>query len=184
MAINLFFRSTVLSVALIPLLMAGCESSNAASDDKMADLRAAYLLADEPEGAISVAEAKAAAKDGKPFVLFARIGIEGYDTWQPGKATFVVSDPVAFLDINEGDHQHADGDGHDHSNCPFCNKKVDVSETMAVIQFVDANGELLAVDAQQLFELQKDQMVVVSGRGEVDSLGNLFVTADGIYIRR
>ena len=43
---------------------------------------------------------------------------------------------------------------------------------------------ILPIDARQLLGVEKDQVVVVRGKGHVDKLGVLVISADGIHVRR
>ena len=51
------------------------------------------------------------------------------------------------------------------------------------MRVVDQQGNVVSQDARKLFGLTAGQLVVVRGRAKVDSIGNLVVTADGIYPR-
>jgi hypothetical protein len=89
---------------------------------------------------------------------------------------FVISDPTAG-----GDDEHVCTD----EGCPFCaNKKQAESEAIAVVQFVDAQGRVLPLDARQLFDLAPQQTVVVRGQAKIDELGSLILSANGLYTRR
>jgi hypothetical protein len=74
--------------------------------------------------------------------------------------------------------------GHTHvcEGCPFCSKNQE--DRVAVVEFVDHAGKVLPYDAQQLFGVEHNQIVVVRGKPRVDELGGMVISASGLYIRR
>ena len=152
--------------------------------------REKYLLSEEPTGAVGVLEARGlvteqvtAGGEGspalKPVVLLGRIGSGPDSTWDPGVAKFVIRDPAAEME----EHDH--GPGHDPDNCPFCKAKKEKSPDMtALVQVVDSEGQVVEIDARKLLSVDLNQLVVVRGQAQIDSLGNLIVSADGIYVRQ
>lgn len=136
--------------------------------------RAKYLLADEPPGAVGILDLRESISGDQRVVLVGQIG--GItDPWSRGQASFVIVDPVALME----------GEGHSQDcDCPFCRQSSEETEGLALVQFVDDSGEVLSVDAQRLFGVSQDQMVVVQGRAKLDQLGHLVVAAHGLYVRR
>ncbi len=164
-----------LAVALLGLVtLAGCSASQAAGDADVLAARTQVLLTSEPENAVGILEIR---EDGIPeeeFTLVGRVGGVA-EPWSPGEAAFIMSDPVAGI---SGDHECGD-------DCAFCKKKNEHKvEPWAIVQFTDDSGIVLPIDARKLLALEESQTVVVRGRATVDSLGNLIVSAKGIYIRR
>jgi hypothetical protein len=161
-------------------LMLGLPGCQRAEDPAVLEQRQKLLLNAEPEGALGVVEArKVATQEPQPIVLVGRIGAGPSSTWDPRKAAFVVADlsssPDAFA------HEH----GEDHDHCPFCQAKADqTAQLTARIEVVDESGSVIPIDARRLLTLQDQQTVVVRGVGRLDSLGNLVVTADGVYAIR
>lgn len=148
----------------------GCGTHNTELDTQ----RAKYLLADEPPGAVGVLDLRESISGDQQVVVVGQIGGIA-DPWSRGQASFVIMDPVALME----------GEGHsENCDCPFCHKSSEETEGLALVQFVDDSGEVLSVDAQRLFCVSKDQMVVVQGRAKLDQLGHLVVAAHGLYIRR
>ncbi len=158
-------------------LLTGCSASEAIEDQTVADHRTRLLLAEEPAGAVSVLDAKAAASSQEEIVIIGRIAAGEHTPWDHGKAAFLVSDAAANLD----DHGH--GACHD-DNCLFCKDASSVTDKLAIVRFLDRQGQVLPIDARKLLGVEENQLVVVRGRGEVDPLGNLVIAAEGIYIRR
>ena len=66
----------------------------------------------------------------------------------PGKASFVLSEAPA-----KG-HDH--GAGHDADNCPFCRRRA-ADARMAVVQFVNDQGEVLKTDVPTLLGVEPGQ---------------------------
>lgn len=153
----------------LALLAAGCGTH---ADIDAA--RARYLLAEEPNDARGILELREAAATGE-VVVVGRVGGVS-QPWSKGQAAFIITDPTAG-----GDDAHVCTD----DGCPFCAKKKQAeTDAIAVVQFVDARGQVLPLDARQLFDLQVEQTIVVRGEAKVDSLGSLILSANGLYIRR
>lgn len=164
--------------------LAGCSqsperagSSASTADARMVELRRKYVLAEEPSGAIAIADAKKGLEGQPEVVLAGRIGAGKHDPWEKGKATFIISDAIT------DPTGHANSPGHDAENCPFCKRRASSADSTAIVQFVDEAGQVLPVDARALLEAEKDQVVIVKGRGEVNALGTLVVSAQGIYLK-
>lgn len=183
---------------LLSSVVALCVGCQAAEDPAVLAERAKYLLDVEPAGAVGVLEAReqfaqpqAAAEQAPPqeapsasppreLVLVGRIGGGVNQTWEPGKAAFVVLDPSAEIPS----HDHSAG-GHSHDNCPFCQAAQKASEdASALIKVVDPQGEVVSMDARKLLAVRDGQLVVVKGQGQIDDLGNLVVAARAIYVRQ
>lgn len=158
-------------------LLTGCGRSSQASDPEVARQRSQFLLADEPADAIGIMEYRELEHQAGAVVLVGRVGGQ-HETWSPGAAAFVISDPAVAL-AAEG-HAHPCDDG-----CAFCKKrKENLMASHAIVQFKNAQGQIVPHDARDLFHLEEHQTVVVEGHAEVDSLGHLVVSARGIYVRR
>jgi hypothetical protein len=145
----------------------------------------AWLLSDEPPAARGILEIKDELTGGETpdqwteVVLLARVGGVGEHTWDPERAAFTVLDLSAVDDVS----QHKSSD-HDADQCPFCRaKERKLLECTAVVEIVDAAGQVPAVDARQLLGLKEGQDIVVRGRARIDSLGGLSVQADGVFVR-
>jgi len=73
---------------------------------------------------------------------------------------------------------------NDADNCPFCRaKKAKLLASTALVQVVDAEGNVPAMDARKLLGLKEGRTIVVRGEAQIDGLGNLAVRAAGIYVR-
>jgi hypothetical protein len=153
------------------LLTTGCGRL----ETEMTAARARFLLAEEPADAQGVLDLRETAATGD-VVVVGRVGGVS-QPWSRGQAVFIISDPT----VGGEDEGHVCSD----EGCPFCaNKKQAENEAIAVVQFIDAQGRVLPLDARELFGLELQQTVVVRGRAKVDELGSLIVSANGLYIRR
>jgi hypothetical protein len=159
----------------IGLMMASAFCPPAEAADPVAGL----LLAVEPAGALSLAEAKGTlTTTPQPIVIAGRIGARGMDPFLEGKASF------SLLEIPADDHAHKPG--HDADDCPFC-KKRNANAPMAAVQFLGADGKPIPVDARKAFGVQKGSDVVIRGTAVFDpklGIPVIQMTADGIFVRK
>jgi hypothetical protein len=165
-------------------LIAGCSGP---WDSESADRGGSVeftLLDEEPPGARGVLETRTDFEgrenpgDWADVVLVARIGgIEG-EIWDPNRAAFMVID-TSYVEPETKD----EAPQHDADNCPFCraNKKKLLAST-ALVQIVDAAGEVPAVHAKKLLQVDEGQTVVLRGQARIDGLGNLAVQASGVFL--
>lgn len=134
--------------------------------------------AESDSGTVDPSALEPAYESAEPIqlVLEARVGSSDDQTWEPGKAEFMVSEVLS-------DDVHG-GEGHDPETCPFCQLEAgSASARIAVIRFLDEADQLIEVDARTLLGVEAGQEVVVSGTASVDPLGVLVIAADGIYLR-
>lgn len=143
--------------------------------------RQKFVLPAEPEGAMSIVDAKSKLEKQpeapQPVVIVGRIGAREHDPFLEGKASFIMIDIV--------DDGHAKKPGHDADNCPFC-KKRQAKLPLAAVQFVDADGQVILFDSRQLFGLAKGREVVVRGTATYNTklpMPVVQVTADAIHVR-
>ncbi len=79
---------------------------------------------------------------------------------------------------------HAKHHGGSH-NCAFCQRLAAKSaHTIAVVNFVDENGEILKIDSRELLGLEENQRVIIRGRAEMLGGTMLVIHADGVHVRR
>lgn len=153
-------------------------SATTYADTAVAEAPADLVLADEPAGAMSLAQARGKlGLEPKPVVIAGRIGGKGTEPFLDGKASF------SLMEIPADDH--ASKPGHDADSCPFC-KKRQANATMAAVQFLGADGKPIPVDARKLFGVEKGQDVVIRGTAVFNAkLGVpiIQVNADGIFVR-
>ena len=101
-------RPAMLLLAAVCLSLPGCQRPE---DPAVLQQRQKYLLTEEPPGAVGVVEAHAKvtqpASSGQRLILVGRVGAGLNQTWDPGKAAFVVSDPS----VKFSSHEH--GPGHE-----------------------------------------------------------------------
>lgn len=159
---------------LSSVAIAGCGSTPALSPEIQA-ARKQYLLDQPPADPVMIADArKLEAKS--PMVVVGKLGVAGQTTFEKGQATFAVTDAHPKV----AGHKH--GDGQDESDCPFCKRSQ--GERFAIVQFVDADGNVLKLDGQTLLGAKEGDEVTIHGTGEVNSLDVLVINADGVYVKR
>ena len=133
-----------------------------------------YRLTSEPAGAVSVLELRNNGKDNDEIVIHGRIG--GVQPWVEGLSVFTLVDS-SFPSCNE----------IPDDECPtpwdYCCEP-DLESKTALVKVVDQHGKPLGVGAQELLGLKELQNVVVQGKVQLDSSGNLSVVASGVYIRQ
>jgi hypothetical protein len=135
-----------------------------------------YLLADEPDGAVGVIEARESAKDGEPIVVVGRIG-GAANPWIEGRAAFTLLDASMAM-VAEG----ADNEEGEICLDDCCAEERGKCTTL--VKVVDGNGKLVAADSRQLLGVSADDTVVVSGTASKDASGNFTVLAQGVFVRR
>ena len=176
-------RITTASMLLLAATVAltGCGSS--APADQAANViptavvdGSKFILADEPEDAVGVIEARESAKNGAPIVVVGRIG-GAANPWIEGRAAFMILDASMALvaeGSDSGDDELCTGDccAAERANCT------------TLVKVVDAEGKLIAADSRQLLGLTENDTVVVRGKVNRDESGNVAVLAEGVYVRR
>jgi hypothetical protein len=79
---------------------------------------------------------------------------------------------------------HAKHHGGNH-NCAFCQSlAVKNAHAIAVVNFVDENGEIIRVDTRELLGLKENQKIVVRGKARLLGGAMLVIDADGVFTRR
>ncbi|WP_040771338.1 hypothetical protein [Novipirellula maiorica] len=171
------------------LALVGCGDSPVSDSDSVSS---PFLVSSEPAGAITPTEFKEAASSEhetvddaavddsatvttNEVVLAGKIDAGDLDPFEPGKATFVLSELP--------DAEHAAGDPDHANNCPFCKRRLK-NAPKVVVRFVDDSGELIAQDAQAMLGVKKGDSVVVKGVAEYQEAINMIqINAESIYRR-
>ncbi len=175
---KLTIQGFVLSLAASVLF--GCGGSSSADPTALATPAAIkgqkYLLADEPDGAIGVIEARDSAKDGEPVVVVGRIG-GAANPWIEGRAAFTLLDASMAI-VAEG----ADNEEGEICLDDCCAEERGKCTTL--VKVVDGDGKLVAADSRQLLGVSADDTVVVSGAASKDASRKFTVLAQGVFVRR
>lgn len=184
-----------LVAGLMCIIAIGCRAETV--DPETAEWRRQFLVASEPAGAITlteladrlgitkpefgsdVAQDETAVEEptiaGEPtetVVVVGRIFAGDMEPWDIGKAAFLLAELP--------DEGH--GEGHDADNCPFCKRKAARAPT-AIVQFTDAAGQVIPIDARKLFAVDKKDVVVVRGRAVPGELSALVISATDMHVR-
>jgi len=166
--------STIVIAALAGLCACGVSSSTTivTAPARTASLPAAMALAAEPAGARPVKDVVLAAKTGDEVVVAGRVGVEGSD-----RAYFTLVDP-SLKACSETPLE-------DPCETPWdfcCSPPEELAKVSALVQFRDGTelfpGSVLGFDG-----LDHLKSVVVKGKAEKDSSGNLTVVAGGIFVK-
>ena len=160
-------------IVILGSLIMGCNSKNSPNTTNIDS--SLYLLTSEPAGAISVQELKdVSPKNEDDIVVFGRIG--GIQPWIKGLSVFTLVDS-ALTPCNE----------RPDDTCPppwdYC-CEADLAANQTLIKVVDKQGMPLELGAQELLDVKELQTVVVQGKVQRDTAGNLSVLASGVFIRR
>ena len=170
-----FSRAVVTGLALV----VGVVATAAMAEIDTAAIRGSVVLAEEPTGAVSIADAKAKLTTTPQAVVVAgRIGGRGTSPFGKNEATF------SMLEIPTDDH--AAKPGHKPDDCPFCKKRA-ANSPIAAVSFAGADGKVIPLDAQKLFGVAEGQDVVVRGNGFFDpklGIPVIQINADGLYVRK
>jgi hypothetical protein len=99
--------------------------------------------------------------------------------WYAGQASFFLVD--AKIAAQFASHAHA----HGGEDCAFCQQLASKNaHAIAVVNFVDAQGKIIEIDARQLLGVKDRQTVVIRGKAKLLAGALLVVDADGIYVPR
>ena len=170
-------RHTFSLIALLGLaLPSGCDWSPTSSTSGPVDSQATkYLLQAEPQGAMTPTEIKETVTEPTSLAIAGRIDAGEIEPFQKGIASFVISQLP--------DSTHAGGDPKHADNCPFCKRKLK-NAPKAVVQFLDADGKVLPIDARELLGVAKGDVVVVQGTAQyLEAVNTVQINADGVFIR-
>lgn len=176
----LFPKMCLSAAAMLLTVAAGCsqQSSENAYNPSPTDIDVSrYILAEEPAGAMGVIEAREKAQNDEPVVLVARIG--GSKTpWIDGRAAFMVIDAGMTLVA----------DGTDSGEGEICLDSCCASlltDCTTLVKIVDADGQVVPVDARQMLKADVNDMIVIRGKINRDNdQGSFAVLADGVHVRR
>lgn len=158
---------------VVALSLVGCSGGTTASSGPSAE-GAAFLVNEEPAGAIGVAEArKSAANDGE-IVVVGRIG-GSEKPFVAGLAAFTIVDPALKP-------------CPDDEGCPtpwdYCCDTGSVKDNIATIKLTDPAGMPLAKDARELLGVKELATVVVRGKAQRSADGNLSLIAKQVFVKK
>lgn len=169
-------RAPIAWACLLVASALGCEKAWSGPSPQVAKWRSKFLRATEPAGATSLAEVRKREGASSGIVLVGQVGVPGQNYWIDGKAAFLIREVT-----NEDPAGHG-GEGHDPANCPFCRRKASQAASTAIVQFLDQRGQIIGIDARELFELTDNQRVVVQGTAQVVEPDLLVITAWSLFM--
>lgn len=169
----------VAAVAAVSVLLSACgqEKSSSASVEAP-ESASAFLLADPPAEAPGLLEGLATAAPGDTVLVSGRVG-GMRDPLSSDFALFVLADEsLEFCDEMADDHCKSPWDA-------CCEPPEKIAAARAVVQFVDASGEPLAVNLGESVGLAANDHVIIRGRLAPDAGdGNRVILAEGVAIQR
>ena len=137
----------------------------------------AILLPGAPTGAVSVTEARKDPSPGKEITISGDI-IGRTNVFVPNRAMLILGDPGVITSCNR-----ISGDG-----CPTpwdvcCDDPDVISKSIATVQVVDADGNLLKSGLKGLGGMKELSQLVVQGTiADGSSADNLVINATGIHV--
>jgi hypothetical protein len=100
--------------------------------------------------------------------------------WYRNQASFFLVDQKMAAEFAAHARRHGGGEG-----CTFCKGlAARNAHAIAVVNFVDENGEILRFDTRVLLDLEENQQVTVRGKARLLAGRMLVIDADGIFVRR
>ena len=175
------FRLSLLACLMLALGavgLTGCEKSDAADKAAISKHRDKFLLAEEPAGAKGVIDTREEMPRQGEMVVVGKVGGRA-DIFTKGQARFFMADASVSL-VTDG-HQHKEGE-----ECAYCRDKANATkQTMiAIVQFVDDDGNVVPASADELFDIKANDTIVVRGRAHLGEDDWLIIAAKGLYVRR
>jgi hypothetical protein len=171
------------ALSITVALISGCadgpadRSRTAAAEDQIDGAR--YKLAEEPDDAIGVIEARQSATDSAPLTVVGRIGGTS-SPWVDGRAAFTLLDASLVL-VAEGTDA---GDAGDGQICTGDCCAAERAHATMLVKILGENGRVLEVDSRDLLGIAENDMVVVRGKAKKDKNGNVTLVADAVFVRR
>ena len=100
--------------------------------------------------------------------------------WNSNEATFYIVDQ----DVASKLQAHLAEQGPDHQDCPFCARAIKKSvDSMAAVSVRDKSGKPIRIAANDLLELDEDNVVVVQGNASLLAGNMLVIDAEKIYVK-
>lgn len=109
--------------------------------------------------------------------------------WEETQPDFPFAKNQAILFLGDlGEVAELEAHGHAHApgeECAFCTAHASESSAMlAMVRFMDENGEVLPIGVRHLFDVKEKDTVVIQGSARIVDGGMMVVDATGFYIRR
>lgn len=155
----------ILSASGLAAAMSGCGESQ----PDFTALRSAFLSDQLPADVLSIGEAQVADEGIKDLHVVGRIFADQISPFDSESAAFNI------IELPKPGHSH-----EDPGDCPFCKREM-LNAPTALVQVVDAEGQVLKPSADQIFGLSKSQNVVVTGT--LSKVGDaLIISASSLHL--
>lgn len=170
-----FHQLSILSPSILSLFVGlvgvsvsgsvGCDSSDSSLTDSAATRATnAYVIADQPEDAVSLTQAaESLGGETKSMTLIGKIDAGDFSAFETDTATFMLSE-LPSDGHGTDDPDHAD-------NCPFCKRRL-ANAPKAIVQIVDDRGNVIATDARELIGVDQGNRVIAVGEASFDESVN------------
>ena len=166
-------RAWLLIFPIACLALGGCGQS---VPPEVLAVRERLLLKQEPDGAITIEQAREQVAENPDVTLIVKVGNRNFTNWSAEhQATFYVSEGFPGSDYNVGPD-------HDASACPFCKWKWKEVDSFAVVDVVNEAGDVLPRSVETIFNLTPGGTVTLEGDGSVDESGVLTVRLTGLFV--
>ncbi len=157
------------------LMLSGCAKEESPSGSSANGASATWLLASEPEGALSVSDARATVKEGDTVAVRGRIGGRR-EVLTPGSAVFTLID----LGL-----PHCGENPDDACQTPWdycCEAQETITANAATVQIVDQAGQGVSGDLRTAGLSELDEVIVVGTVGPRPNDSVLTIRATGVFI--
>ncbi len=175
MMIAVQFPSKLVCLLAVLTLASGCAES---VSPEVAGVRSQLMLESQPEGVVPIEKARQLlAEDDAPqeIVLTVRVGNKDFPQWYFDEgAIMVVSEAFPGSDYNVGPD-------HDSSTCPFCRWKWKNEDSLAMVEFVDDDGNVRPERCDELLGVEAGDVLTIRGMASLDEVGHLNLRPTGIF---
>lgn len=162
----------VIGFSAVLSLSIGCEKS---ISPEVEAWRKSFLAEKEPEGAVTLTEAKTQLTEERDITIVGRVGSGGLDPFDKNKALFILSEAPM------GEHAHESG--HDEKECVFCRRKMEEAP-LAHVELKNSDGSTIAMNAKDMLGLTEGRIIVVQGRGKYDAeLDTVMLVAKSLFAK-
>ncbi len=156
------------------ILLSGCGTQ---VSEEIQAMRQRWLTETAPAGEMPISQIRSKLADGdlepgSVVVVRARINAGAIDPWTSGQAAFIITDAIG--------HDGSEDPDHDPHECPFCRR--DVRDSMAVLRFVEGDGQAVSVDARQLFDISSGELLVAEGTVSQADTDGLTIDVDQMHL--
>ncbi len=169
------------SLLLSAAIIVGCssrkpENKSGVDAGASAAFGAKYLVEHEPAEPKDVNDVVENVADKESVTVLGRIGGDRHPFVEDVAAFMIVDRKLKPCNEIEGD------------NCPYpwdyCCDSDELPKNLMTVKFLDDKGQVVPIDAKQLFQLKELQTVVVTGELQKTKDGSVALVAEKMYVRK